>query len=122
MLTLYARPFALTLTLLIVLTGAAQAELRKVNTYEEFVSVVLGKTLKRPLIELRVTKDGRIEGRGMRWDVEGTWRWQDGYFCRDLYWGGDDLGYNCQEVRAKGNRIRFTSDRGAGRSAEFGLN
>lgn len=102
--------------------SAAQAELRKLNTYEEFIAYVQGKTLKRPLVELRVTKDGRIAGRGMRWDVEGNWRWENGYFCRDLYWDGDPLGYNCQEVRASGKRIRFTSDRGRGRSAEFRLN
>ncbi len=100
----------------------ASAELVKVNTYEEFVSYINGKTLKRPLVKLTVSTNGKIEGTGIRWPVEGTWRWQDGYFCRDLYWDGDPLGYNCQEVRAKGNRIRFTSDRGAGDSAEFRLN
>lgn len=101
---------------------AVQAELKKVTTLQEFVSYVQGKTLTRPLIKLTVSTDGNIAGRGATWDVEGTWRWQNGYFCRDLYWGGDPLGYNCQEVRANGNRIRFTSDRGTGDSAEFRLN
>lgn len=108
----------------IVLLGAsaAQAELKKLNTYAEFLAYVNGKTLTRPLVKLKVTSDGRIAGRGMRWDVEGNWRWENGYFCRDLYWDGDPLGYNCQEVRASGQRIRFTSDKGAGPSAEFRLN
>lgn len=100
----------------------AAAELRKVESQQEFVSIVSGKTLTRPLIQLTVTPDGRIAGRGSRWEVEGTWSWQNGYFCRDLFWGGDPLGYNCQEVRATPDgRIRFTSDKGSGDSATFRL-
>ena len=98
------------------------AELKKVKTQNEFVQIVNGKTLTRPLVKLTVTPDGRIAGRGSRWDVEGTWSWNNGYFCRDLFWGGDALGYNCQEVRATPDgRIKFTSDRGTGDSAMFRL-
>ena len=112
----------LALTLALVIGAApAWAELRRVDSQQQFVQLVDGKKLTRPLIELTVTPDGRIAGRGARWDVEGTWSWQNGYFCRDLFWGGDALGYNCQEVRANGNRLRFTSDRGAGQSAVFRL-
>lgn len=103
------------------LASVAQAELVKVDDQQEFVTMVKGKTLTRPWVTLNVTPDGQIMGRGLTWDVEGTWSWQDGYFCRDLFWGGDPLGYNCQEVQASGERIRFTSDRGAGDSAEFRL-
>lgn len=100
----------------------AQADLVKVEDQDDFVSLVTGKTLKRPLVELTVTPDGQIAGMGMRWAVEGSWTWQDGYFCRDLFWGGDPLGYNCQEVQSDGSgRIKFTSDRGAGDSAMFRL-
>ncbi len=116
------RVLVLTSCLMMAMASSASAELKKLNTFEEFLSYVQGKTLSRPLIKLTVTSDGRIAGRGAKWDVEGNWRWQDGYFCRDLYWGGDALGYNCQEVRAQGNRIKFTSDRGAGQSAVFRLN
>ncbi len=100
----------------------AWAELRRVDSQSQFVQLISGKTLTRPLIKLTVTPDGRIAGRGAKWDVEGTWSWQNGYFCRDLFWGGDALGYNCQEVRATADgRIKFTSDRGAGDSAMFRL-
>lgn len=107
---------------MLALSGPAAADLVKVETQNQFVSLVSGKTLKRPLISLTVTPDGRIEGRGLRWDVEGNWTWRDGYFCRDLFWGGDALGYNCQEVLVNGDTIRFTSDRGNGDSADFRLN
>lgn len=104
-----------------VMALPAAAELTKVDDQAQFLSLVTGKELKRPFVNLEVTPDGEISGRGAAWPVTGEWKWQEGYFCRDLYWGGDSLGYNCQEVRASGDRIRFTSDRGAGDSAEFRL-
>ena len=100
----------------------ALAELVKVNDQRQFVQLINGKTLTRPLVKIKVSPDGQIEGRGSVWDIEGTWSWQDGFFCRDLFWGGDALGYNCQEVQASADgRIKFTSDRGAGDSAMFSL-
>ena len=99
----------------------AMADFDVVNNKSAFMELVRGKKLTRPLVELQVTTDGRIEGTGARWDVTGNWTWRDGYFCRDLFWGGDALGYNCQEVQANGSRMRFTSDRGNGRSAVFKL-
>lgn len=105
-----------------LVSGPVRSEPVKVEDQGKFVQLVNGKTLTRPLVRLTVSPDGRIEGRGSLWNIQGTWSWQDGYFCRDLFWGGDALGYNCQEVRASADgRIRFTSDRGAGDSAEFSL-
>ncbi len=104
-----------------VCAGSAQADLAKVSDANEFKSLVSGKTLTRPLVKLRVAPEGRISGKGAAWDVTGSWQWRDGYFCRDLNWGGSELGYNCQEVAAGNGRIRFTSDRGRGESADFNL-
>ena len=101
--------------------SVAQADLQVVQSKSEFVKLIDGKTLTRPLIKLQVSTGGTITGRGARWDVTGTWSWQDGFFCRDLIWGGDALPYNCQEVRANGDKIRFTSDRGTGNYADFRL-
>lgn len=103
------------------LATPAMAEFATVSDRGTFLRLVQGKVLSHPLVQLQVSPDGRITGRGARWDVTGTWSWQDGYFCRDINWGGDELGYNCQRVAAKGDRIRFTSDRGAGQSADFRL-
>ncbi|MCL3881401.1 dihydrodipicolinate reductase [Marivita sp. GX14005] len=99
----------------------AMADMQRIDDKSVFTSLVQGKTLSRPLVSLRVSPDGRIAGRGAVWDVSGSWSWKNGYFCRDLNWGGDNLGYNCQEVRSDGARIRFTADRGAGDTAEFRL-
>lgn len=70
-------------------------------------------------IKLKIIEDGTIEGKAMGWDVVGDWKWQDGFFCRSMLWGERDIGYNCQEVSIKNKKIKFTSDRGSGASAQF---
>lgn len=110
----------LTVVGMLIGTGVS-AEFAKVDSADEFKKIIAGKTLTRPLVQLQVSPAGEISGRGMRWDVTGSWTWNDGYFCRDLFWGGDALGYNCQEVRVRDGRIRFTSDRGEGPFADFRL-
>ncbi|MBV2360131.1 dihydrodipicolinate reductase [Thalassococcus sp. CAU 1522] len=111
----------LSIAILSAAATVAQAEFQRVTDRDTFVQLVQGKTLARPLVRLQVLPDGAIAGRGASWDVTGQWRWQNGFFCRDLNWGGDDLGYNCQEVRANGDRIRFTADEGRGDFADFRL-
>ncbi|MCU9836263.1 dihydrodipicolinate reductase [Ruegeria sp. WL0004] len=105
----------------ILFAAPAAAEYARVEDAQSFRALVAGKTLTRPLVRLEVTTDGEIRGTGAAWPVEGNWVWKDGYFCRDLIWGGSDLGYNCQEVRVSDGKIRFTSDRGAGEFADFRL-
>ena len=105
----------------LALASPVFAELSKVDSAAAFKQLVSGKTLTRPLVKLTVSPDGAISGRGAAWPVTGIWTWKNGYFCRSLEWGGDDLGYNCQEVKASADRIRFTSDQGRGDSADFTL-
>lgn len=103
------------------IAAPAAAEFTKVQSASEFKSLVSGKTLSRPLIKIQVNSDGAIQGRGAGWNVSGNWVWKNGFFCRSLAWGGDDLGYNCQEVQSSGQKIRFTSDEGNGDSADFSI-
>ncbi|MBA98405.1 MAG: dihydrodipicolinate reductase [Sulfitobacter sp.] len=103
------------------MSSAAHAEYQKVQSQADFISVVDGKKLTRPLVELEVSPAGTIRGTGAAWKVSGNWVWKEGYFCRSLEWGDDDLGYNCQEVAVNGTKIRFTSDKGTGKSASFSL-
>jgi hypothetical protein len=107
--------------LIVLVAGPAFADLTKINNESDFVKLVAGKTMSRPFVRINVSQDGKISGSGAGWAVTGDWTWKDGYFCRSLFWGGDELGYNCQEVAAKEGRVRFTSDRGIGDSAEFNL-
>ena len=101
--------------------SAAKAEFATIEDQSDFLAIISGKELKRPFVNLEVLPGGQITGQGAAWGVTGNWTWKEGTFCRDLYWGGDPLGYNCQQVEAQRDRIRFTSDRGTGDSAEFRL-
>lgn len=86
---------------------------------DKFVILIDGKKLKRFLIELSVKTDGTITGTGAGADVTGSWNWQDNYFCRNLSWGNRDLGYDCQKVELRDQKLFFTSDRGRGTTAGF---
>lgn len=112
---------SLTLSALIALSAPAWAEFAKIDDEAAFLQVVEDKTLTRPFVKLRVLPTGQIAGTGAAWKVSGNWQWKDGYFCRTLFWGGEDYGYNCQEVRFDGQSLRFTSDQGKGDSADFRL-
>ena len=103
------------------LASPALADLQQVTSRDAFVALVDDKTLTRPLVKLKVLSNGQITGKGATWEISGEWAWKDGFLCRTLIWGGDDLGYNCQEIKSDGSRVRFTSDKGSGDSAEFSL-
>lgn len=114
--------FALSLTLL---AAPAWADgYAPVKEKDEFIALVNGKELRNFFygVRLNVLEEGRIEGSAIGWNIVGEWTWQDGYFCREMRWGGDPIPYNCQLVEARGDeRIRFTVDQGAGDSASFRL-
>jgi hypothetical protein len=113
--------FVLVLMGLLAMPVAAQAEFAQVTDRERFVSLIEGRDLTRFGIRLEVTTDGRIQGRAFGRDVTGAWRWAQGYFCRDLYWGSMELGANCQAVRQNGDTLRFISDQGQGQFADLYL-
>lgn len=86
-----------------------------------FVDAISGKALTRLGIKLNVSPTGAIKGSAFGKEVRGKWRWSNGLFCRDLAFGDRDLGPNCQLVERKGDTLRFTSDAGAGDSADLRL-
>ena len=101
--------------------GAAAEQFQPLRDQRAFVGLIEGRDLTRFGIRLEVTPAGEIRGNAFGRPVTGAWRWQDGYFCRDLYWGERDLGPNCQEVRVNGETLRFISDRGEGIYADLRL-
>ena len=123
------RGFILAMVMLILpalaLPGLAQANaFEPVRDKDAFLSLIKDKDLRIGLynLTLKVTPDGRINGTALGWAISGSWRWEDGYFCRDMDWSGYAIPFNCQLVEAvDGSRVRFTSDRGQGQSASFGL-
>jgi hypothetical protein len=104
-----------------VSTPLAAVAFEKVSNKSDFMNIVEGKDLRLTGIKLNVMSDGEIVGRAFGAEVSGEWQWQGEYFCRTLYWGKRDLGQNCQEVSVQGDKIRFKSDRGAGRYADLTL-
>ena len=108
------------LTALMTAPAAAQ-EFRAVTDEGEFRALMQRGSVSKRLynLSLNVQQDGQISGSAMGWDVTGTWSWQNGYFCREMNWGGDPIPYNCQLVEVAGPDVRFTSDQGAGDSETF---
>ena len=106
-----------------IASGAAAQGLTRVSDEAAFNQMVAGKQLRLGLmgIALTVSPDGTISGTASGYDVTGTWSWQDGYFCREMSWGGTPIPYNCQLVEAGGGQIRFVSDQGSGDDATFNL-
>lgn len=114
----------LSLTLMCTAAPAFADGYEPVKDEDRFVSLIQGKELSNFLygVRLSVSQEGTIQGSAIGWEIVGTWSWQDGYFCREMSWGGDPIPYNCQLVEARGDdRLRFTVDQGAGDSASFRL-
>lgn len=100
---------------------AVAESFRTITDRNSFLSVVEGRDLTRLGIRLNVSPDGEIRGRAFGRDVTGAWRWDGGYFCRDLYYGETELGPNCQQVKINGDTVRFISDKGSGIYADLNL-
>ena len=116
--------FLAALIITLITAAPAMAEFKKISARDTFVSVIKDRSLNIALfgIKLRVSESGQIAGRAWGRDVSGDWQWSDdGYFCRNLYWGDEEVGPNCQQVEVKGNLVRFTSDRGTGQYADLRL-
>jgi len=116
---------ALIFSFLVALTPVPTQAFERITDVEEFSRLIEGRALTRFGIRLEVTAQsataGQITGRGFGYPVTGAWRWDAGFFCRDLDWGGSDLGFNCQAVLRDGETVRFVSDQGSGDSADFRL-
>lgn len=111
----------LALVVSLALLGSPATAFERITDQREFTQLLQASALARFGIQLQVSADGRITGRGFGYPVTGDWRWSNGLFCRTLDWGGMDLGYNCQAVLRNGSTMRFVSDQGTGQHADFRL-
>ncbi|MDO9527108.1 MAG: dihydrodipicolinate reductase [Gemmobacter sp.] len=105
----------------LALPGAARAEQGRVQTRDAFVALIKDRALTRLGVSLNVSTDGRITGKAFGRPVTGDWKWSDGYFCRDMVFGNQPIGPNCQLVENRGGALRFTSDKGKGDFADLRL-
>lgn len=89
-----------------------------------FLQLVEGRDLRIGLynLTLNLMPDGQITGSALGWGITGSWRWEAGFFCRQMDWSGYAVADNCQLVEALGTeKLRFTTDQGVGDSATFKL-
>jgi len=112
--------FVLSAFLFSVVASGAMA-FDKVETRAQLMDLIGDKTIGIWLygLKLNVRDSGKITGRAVGGKITGDWTWEDGYFCRTMYWGDREIPYNCQLVEIDGNKIRFTVDKGAGDDATF---
>lgn len=96
-------------------------EFQPIRNQSDFVEAVAGKHLTRVGIKLAVSPSGSIRGSAFGTPVTGAWDWNNGFFCRDLYFGTENLGANCQAVLISGTTMRFISDQGTGQWADLHL-
>jgi hypothetical protein len=107
------------LVLALAITAGSAHGFEPVTSADDFARTVAGRQLTRTGIRLEVLPSGRITGTGFGRDVTGQWRWEGGFFCRDMDWGGRSIGFNCQRVLRDGDRVRFIADQGSGDFADF---
>ena len=118
---MHAHVAALAASFLMAAPAALADGFNDIKERNAFVELVDGKKLSRLGIKLDVYPDGKIMGSAFGQKVTGAWRWEDGLFCRDLFYGKRDLGPNCQLVKVRGNTMRFIADRGDGIYADLRL-
>lgn len=119
------RYFATLLVLSVLTSSPVRADgFTPVRDLPQFLKLIDGRDLHIGLygLTLRVTQDGEIAGKALGRAITGSWRWDNGYFCRVMDWSGYAIKHNCQLVEASGEeKMRFTVDQGAGDSATFRL-
>jgi len=111
-------------TLLICIAVPAQAsDTLVISERDSFLKILAGRALRLGMFDLsiQVRADGTLAGSAMGWQVTGDWAWKDGLFCRKMDWSGYPIEYDCQLVEKRGEKLRFTSQAGRGRHADFRL-
>ncbi len=120
--TLMAAALAVTAGTLAAGDAVAQS-MSRVTDVAQFNQILAGKQLRLGLfgIALTVAPNGTISGTASGYDVTGAWTWDNGFFCRQMNWGGTEIPYNCQLIEFGGGQMRATSDQGAGDDATFNV-
>lgn len=112
---------ALSAILLAAASPALSDGFEVVGERERFVEIVDGRRLTALGIALTVSPAGEIEGSAFGRGVTGSWRWEAGYFCREMTVGATAVTPNCQLVKLRGDTLRFIADRGRGDTADLRL-
>ena len=119
---LFAALFLIAVAFMLPLHNArADTDFDRVADRATFLQAVEGKRLTRLGIKLIVGENGDISGNAFGRKVTGGWTWENGFFCRTIYYGRESLPLNCQMVKLRGDTLRFIADKGTGDTADLRL-
>ena len=103
-----------------VVAGPAFAEFKKIKTEAQFQKQVVGAKISNNGTWLVLSNDGKLTGKTAKGDkMNGVWKWNQGFFCRNLLIGKKELGSDCQVVAIDGNEVQFTREQGKGDAIVF---
>ena len=105
---------ALYLSLVFLLSNCAVIQEFQTTTSEiEFRQRAVDRNLSWPGgFDVRFTSDGKITGTFPQGQVNGTWQWINGKFCRSLQAGIAIRPYECLIIEFSQNQIRFKRENG----------
>ncbi|NNK67294.1 MAG: hypothetical protein HKO95_11210 [Rhodobacteraceae bacterium] len=102
---------------------AADQDYEPVNELESFAAHLIGPKIMDPEDSANyfvILPDGAIEGTWYGNTLTGTWRWEDGYFCRALT-APRPAPEDCQEWSVANDRAKLVRNRGAGDATIYAL-
>lgn len=88
----------------------------RVETARAFCEQCAGRHLTAAGLEFVIHPDGWISGTADSKRFSGSWSWRDGFFCRHAELKGEYLGSDCEVIEVSSGLMRYTRDKGAGRS------
>ena len=96
----------------------------QITTEKQFREIIVGKRAeytKSSANWATSIADGRLIGEWNGRKMDGTWWWEEPFYCRTLSVGGKDQGKNCQTVVIEGNVVTWTRDKGEGAASSWHL-
>ena len=106
-----------------ILTGGCVStpDYQLITTEAEYRTAVVGRSVKLGSGFSKTHEDGTMTGTTQGKEINGTWTWEDGMFCREGMIGSDPLERDCQKMEIAGDRLRVTRNAGTGAVTEFDL-
>lgn len=117
------KPTLAILTVLVLqpILACADEDFVAIKSAVQFQKFLGDKTLRHGHAYVTITKDGKLDGRMLAGKFWGTWKFQNGLFCRSL----QDLDlyppHNCETVAVSGSKAKLTSNRGLGTARIFDI-
>lgn len=114
--------FAITFaTTLVLATGVAAGEMKRIKKEADFVALAVGKKLtigsKNSVV---ISANGTSKGKFTSGRWVGNWAWQKGYFCTTGILGDRTIPQDCKLVKSDGETLRLTDNKGKGeRSLDY---